>query len=471
MKKLFLYLVIFLVIMNSFASLVSGNKENKQVIEQDDFSLSEKVVGALDWLIQNAELTDKGYKWSNVENGDEYDTDLYSGVPGICLFFSKAYDLSGNETYLDYAVGGIDWIISKAVEENGYKWPATEDASYYLTGLYSGAAGIGSSFVDYYIILKNESYLEYAKGVSQWLVSIAELEHDPDVGITCKWPYAQGTIDYSFDIIGGAAGIGLFMLKIYNLTNNETYIRYAEYAGNWLIKEAKKIGNCYTWNSKPLNLKFFITPGFAHGTSSIGYFLAELYKYSKDNKYLDYAEGAGRWTIRQSVFDLSSRGLKWRMVLRSDNIPSVFLFDTGWCYGPPGVCEFLIDLYEITKDAKYLRCSELSANWLINLAMSEGDGYKWPRFLHRWGKGSGDSADTTICHGAAGIGEFFLKMYNITEKSIYREYAIGAADWLKYAAVKDDNEGYKWETYGEYHTGHHTGASGIALFLIKADSI
>jgi len=459
-------LLFFTLLMNT--SIVAKETKELTLGTNNYQQLSVQVEGALKWLMNKTIYTEDGFKWPCSEKDNESYTSLYEGTPGVCLLFLRAYEATGNESYLYYAQGGMEWLMSLAVTENGgYKWPDKENSTSYLTGFYTGASGIGSMFLDFYQTLDNDSYLEYAEGAARWLVSIGEIEHFPIFDTTCKWPYTQGISYYSFDIIGGVAGIGLFLLDIYDVTKNQTYLQYAEFAGNWLMKKAMHLGNCYNWDNFEGVSRFFICSGFAHGTSCIGYFLAELYKISKETKYLKYAEGATRWVIKDSVYDFRSRGIKWRTVYRSDRLASAMLFDTGWCYGPPGICELFIEMYKITNNSKYLKYSELGAKWLINLAIAEGEGYKWPRSLTRFGKGTGNSADVTICHGAAGIGELFLDMYNLTKEPTYLEYANGAAEWLKQVAIKEDG-GYKWETYGECYTGHHTGTSGIAIFLIKA---
>jgi len=428
------------------------------------------VEGALKWLIDKAIPAENGFKWPHLENDDHYYTSLYEGTPGICLLFLKAYEITGNETYLNYAEGGMRWLMSLAVEEKeGYKWPHVENSFLrwtYWTGLYEGTAGIGSIFLDFYKVLDNDTYLEYAEGAARWLINIGKIGHLSSFGTTCRWPHIQWFFPIpQIDVISGSAGIGLFLLKIYEVTENEIYLKYAKFAGNSLMKNAKHIDDCYTWDNYIGIFRSFISSGFSHGTSGVGYFFAELYKISKETKYLEYAEGAARWIIKDSVNDSQSGGVKWREVYRTDRPDDAKLFDTGWCYGPPGICDLFIDLYKITNNPEYLKYSELAAKWLMHIAIPEGEGYKWPRHLTE--NGDGQSADVTICHGAAGIGESFLDMYNLTKEPIYLEYANGAAEWLKQVAIKDNDGGYKWDTYGECHTGYSIGTSGIALFLIE----
>ena len=407
--------------------------------------------GAADWLINEAIVVGDGYKWPDSVGSSYYYTDLYYGSPGIVTLFSELYKTTAEEEYLQYGVGGAQWLIEKALyEDGGYKWPEREGLSLYYTGLYLGAAGTGDAFINLYETLSDTIYLEYATGAANWLLSVAVFENQDE----CKWPSSQYASDYCTEIIYGAAGIGLFLLRIYYLTNNPDYLNYARYAGNWLINQAKPVGSGYKWevsNNCP-----YIYTGFSHGAAGIGYFLAELFEYTNDSQYLEYAKGAGQWLIDIAVFE--SGGCKWWP--KEGDTPS---YATGWCHGPAGTCLLFMKLYQITSDNIYLTYAEMGSNWLISLAIPSGGGYKWPHY-----QGSPNN-DITICHGAAGIGDFFLKMCNLTSEGFYYDYAEGAAEWLK-SVADTSGGGYRWATFGSYYTGFSTGTSGVGLFFLDMHS-
>jgi lantibiotic modifying enzyme len=404
--------------------------------------------GAASFLINESIIVGDGYKWPDLVGGSNYYTDLYYGSPGIITLFSELYDITAKEEYYQYAVGGADWLIEEAIPEGGgYKWPEREDLALYYTGLYVGATGTGNVFLDLYEILSDSTYLDYATGAADWLISIAVFEGQSK----CKWPSSQYATDYCTDIIYGASGIGLFLLRLYDITGNQEYLNYAEYTGNWLVGEAIAAGSGYKWavsNQCP-----YIYTGFSHGTAGIGYYLSELYEHTNDMEYLEYAEGAGQYLIDNAVEE--NDGCKWWA--KEGDTPS---YSTGWCHGPAGTCLLFINLYKITNDDIYLTYAEMGSTWLISLASPSGGGYKWP---HSQGN---PVFDTTICHGAAGIGDLFVEMFELTEDNIYYDYAEGAAEWLK-SVADTTGSGYRWATFGSYYTGFSVGSSGIGLFLLN----
>jgi hypothetical protein len=408
--------------------------------------------GAADWLINEAIVVGDGYKWPDSVGSYYYYTDLYYGSPGIVTLFSKLYETIADEEYFQYAVGGAQWLIERATPEaDGFKWPQREGLSLYYTGLYVGTAGTGDAFLNLYETLSDPIYLEYATGAANWLLSVAIFENQDE----CKWPSSQYTADYCTDIIYGAAGVGLFLLRMYNLTNNPEYLDYARYTGNWLVNQAIPVGSGYKWevsNNCP-----YIYTGFSHGAAGIGYFLAELFEHTDESQFLEYAEGAGQWLIDIAIPEAG--GCKWWS--KEGDTPS---YATGWCHGPAGTCLLFMKLYQITSDNIYLTYAEMGGTWLISLATPSGGGYKWPHYQGY------PTYDITICHGAAGIGDFFLKMFALTNEGIYYDYAEGAAEWLK--SVADTSAGgYRWATFGSYYTGFSTGTSGVGLFFLDLENL
>ena len=403
--------------------------------------------GAADWLIKKAIVAGEGYKWPDLIGSSYYYTEIYYGSPGIVTLFSDLYGTTQKEDYYQYAVGGAEWLIEQAIPEaGGYKWPEREELEIFYTGLYVGVAGTGDAFLDLYETLSDSTYLNYATGAADWLLSIAVFENQDE----CKWPSSQYASDYCTDIIYGASGIGLFLLRMYETTGNQEYLDYAEYAGNWLVGEAIAAGSGYKWavsNNCP-----YIYTGFSHGAAGIGYYLSELYEHTFDMQYLEYAEGAGQFLIDNAVEE--NDGCKWWA--KEGDTPS---YATGWCHGPAGTCLLFIKLHKITSEEIYLTYAEMGGTWLISLAISSGGGYKWPHY-------QGNSVyDTTICHGAAGVGCFFVEMFRYTNDDNYYDYAEGAAEWLK-SIADTTSGGYRWSTFGSYYTGFSVGSSGIGLFFL-----
>jgi hypothetical protein len=81
----------------------------------------------------------------------------------------------------------------------------------------------------------------------------------------------------------------------------------------------------------------------------------------------------------------------------------------------------------------YLEYAKKTANWLKSLAIAEVNGaYKWPTT-----ESSQNSYTIGIDSGAAGVGMFFLELYNITKDREYLEYAEGSGRYLLNYHFKD----------------------------------
>ncbi|MCF8371936.1 MAG: T9SS type A sorting domain-containing protein [Bacteroidales bacterium] len=393
--------------------------------------------GAGELLVNEATPVGNGYKWADSTGTTNYYTELYDGSPGIATLFSELYEATGNVQYSQFAEGGAQWLMEQAIPDSiGYKWPMMEGSSIFSAGLYTGVAGTGDAFLKLYEAFGDTLYLYYAKGAADWILSVAVFESP----FQCKWAHRQGYTDYSKDIISGSAGIGLFLLKIYEITSNPAYLTYARFAGNYLVNQAIPVGSGYKWEISNNNPAIYT--GFSHGTAGIAYFLADLFEHANDNVYLDFAEGAAQWLI--DIAEPESGGCKWWLL---EGIAPTYA--TGWCHGPAGTCLPFMKLYQITSDPVYLDYAKLGAAWLINTG-----GYKY---------------DITVCHGAAGVGDFFLELFNLMDDSLYYENAVDAALWLE-SKADSSGVGYRWATFGGFYTGFSVGTAGVGHFFLKLNN-
>jgi len=174
---------------------------------------------------------------------------------------------------------------------------------------------------------------------------------------------------------------------------------------------------------------------------------------------LNLAEKSGFWLISQAKSkDKGDTGYYW--LNPEDNFVR-----TGLDCGVAGVGLFLIEIYDKTHNKQYLEYAEGSARWLINQAVSVEKGYKWPHPDGDIPSGWYLSSQGT---GTSGIGEFFLKMYQITHKEEYLKYAKGAAEWLMTCAVQDN--GGLYIPYNPDHQAAHGISPGreaqTVLFLL-----
>ncbi|NHI91511.1 MAG: hypothetical protein EAX96_03340 [Candidatus Lokiarchaeota archaeon] len=309
-----------------------------------------------DWYIGEATSENNGYKWESIQGNGKYEPLKYDGASGAGNFFLALYNITLNNTYLNYAKGAFQWIISKAVSENGgYKW-LRADNDQYFTGMYTGAAGVGWDLFNAYQITNNVTYLNYAKGAAQWLKSVAISESGG-----YKWDYFIGDNNFQIGYPSGTSGIGDFFLKGYQITGDSTYFTFVEGALNWIINKAQIAGNGYYWPASPSNTNHYT--GLV-GASGVGTFFLNVYNYNQDTTCLNYIKGAANWLISEAVSEFG--GYKWKEIIEGD------------VYNPAyEVGNFLLNLYRSTGNVTYNNYNEGHCTWLMQSAISDSGGYKW----------------------------------------------------------------------------------------------
>jgi lantibiotic modifying enzyme len=128
-------------------------------------------------------------------------------------------------------------------------------------------------------------------------------------------------------------------------------------------------------------------------------------------------------------------------------------FVLGYAHGAAGVGDALLDLFEVTGDARFRTGALGAARWLRRLsvpALDDDSGVNWRRTAD-------DADDYAIawCHGATGIGQFFL---HAAQHDLLPE-----ARLLAERAARTVARGARWMTPTPCH-----GLAGNIEFLLDA---
>jgi rhamnogalacturonyl hydrolase YesR len=176
-----------------------------------DQSYLEYAKGGTDWLVSQIRSRDLRL---------DYSFAYCHGAPSIVHILYEMYHRTGNREYLEVAREGAQTLQTEAekISANIFTWPHTKNHPH-DTGLLTGTAGVGNSFMLYYAYDLKESYLQYARGAAHWLISCAEYPssdfnrakwinyvEDPDPAYDRK--------EYETAWYKGASGIGLFFLHL-----------------------------------------------------------------------------------------------------------------------------------------------------------------------------------------------------------------------------------------------------------------
>jgi lantibiotic modifying enzyme len=363
----------------------------------------------------------------------EQQFDLYYGCAGKVLFFWELAELTGDRSFREIALTGAACIAGKIDSIETF-------------GLYHGLAGVAVA-LDWIARTSGNSSLLNPLNLAVDRLQ-ASVQRDRSGALWNEWN----------DLLSGTAGIGLALIYLARQTGRPSLMKLARAAGDGLVGLAHETrdGNHWTF-SKNCSAHF---PNFSHGTAGVGYFLAELYEVTREERYRESALTAGCY-----LRSVASKAEASNCLIFHDDAAGRDLFYLGWCHGPAGTSRFFYRLYQLTDDADWLGLVERQAATLMASGMPERQtpGY--------WN-------NVSRCCGAAGVGELFLGLYIATSNRSHLAFAEHIADYLV-ARAETEGNGIKWpqaETCIDpdrvaAQTGLMQGAAGIGLFLVHLDEV
>ena len=430
----------------------------------------------------------------------------------FAIYFFIAINLiaQSKSDYLDAAKKAAAWITSLEVQkyDNALCWPSASGNNYYALGYDTGVAGIGYFFLKLYQATRNHDYLIKAEKAASYL--------------DYQFQYGGWRL---IDWLNGAAGYGSYYLMLYRETKNAKYLELANSAAQYVISKSSDQGNGKYYWVNPINPPVQYT-GFAHGAAGIGYFLLELYEITNNKELLTYAAGTYNWLI-QHYIRLNNDAIAWKRLTKdidyynhwcggsvgimsfleklhiltgkseylntyketangliknsvlvtsntvawpysrtnSGRFPEVF------CHGSASATNALFSASKLLNDSTYYNWANQGLNWLELVKVSSiSSSYYWAH-ISDW-----NQFDTGYYTGTAGIGSSFISAYSFTRNSEHIKIAEGAARFLLSVAESVGNDKLRWinyinenPSYGdkEYSTGWYSGAAGIGLFFVQ----
>ncbi len=399
-----------------------------------------------EWIISTSVESGEYIFWpSQPDTMQRGEISLYHGVPGGILFFIELYKATNNIEYLTEAEKAAGWLAEKSVvNPEGAYWSDYENSEGRIPdpGLYSGTSGVGTTFLELANCTKKQEYFDYAKKAADWLTAN-----------TKQFDSGESWSEIT-DIVSGAAGTGLFLVKAAEELGDPSYLQTAEKAGRYLISQAVPEDSGKKWKIFPDYTRVY--PNFSHGTAGVAYFLAVLYQKTEKREFLNAAMEGAEWLIEHEG-EHTAEGHAWF----HHEPDGRDLYYVSWCHGPGGTARLFYQLYLITGEEKWLESVKESAKWLMNCGLTnrEPEGF--------WN-------NVSACCGDAGIADFFADLYKITGDKEYWDWAVLMTQSLTDNA-SPGNPGKKWiqaenrtrpeEVYAQ--TGLMQGASGIGLLYLK----
>ncbi len=381
------------------------------------------------WIRSSAVKTEKGLVWpADPADSKSINTTLYSGTPGVVLFFIEASRATSDRSYLADARAGADYLMASVINEKD-------------NGLYTGLAGIGFTLSEVYRATGDARYREGALRCAELIRSRAV-----KAGSGVEWSDTT-------DIISGSAGTALFLLYAAREFKKPEFRETARLAGARLIELAREETNGLKWAMTPRFPR--LMPNFSHGTAGIAYFLATLYEETKEKTFLDAALAGAKYLLSVAKTDGD-------VCMIFHNEPDGReLFYLGWCHGPAGTARLFYRLHKATGDRQWMEWVKRSARAVLQSGIPEK-------------QTAGFWNNVSRCCGAAGVADFFLDLYQATGDREYLDFCKRVAAQVLSLAARDQ-KGARW-IQAEHRvrpellvaqTGLMQGASGMGMLMIR----
>lgn len=327
------------------------------------------------------------------------------------------------------------WTQSPDSKENFDDYPMLTPKA-----LYGGSAGVGLFYLRLYQVTKKNEYLEEAKAAAKELIEtdegVAFYERALNQKVTeDKLVHVKNMPGWIAGFNNGPTGQGYFLLKLYEVIKEKQYLDFALKAGDDVISAAKK-SEAGLWWSEQLD--------FCGDGSYIPYFL-ELYKLTKDQKYVDVARQFGNYLLTKGK-PAPKGGTYWNVV---DLTIIDFPKDVFWvnlAHGTSGVGYVFALIYILTKEEKFLKAAKEAAEYIKGLAVGDDEGVLIP-YLDSLERGpSTEFYYLSQCHGPAGTSLLFHILYDITGEKEYYDWVLKLSRGIiKAGAPETYSRGY-WQS-------------------------
>ena len=351
---------------------------------------------------------------------------FYDGSSGIAFFLAKLFSITRKEEYGKTAEGAINHSLSQ-IE----KIPKNQNL-----GFYYGKIGIIFSAITVGQILKNNKIIEDGHK------SLEEIINNKS-----KTPHLM-------DVISGNAGVITPLTYLYRIFKEEKILNLAKKLGSEIITKADKDETGWSWGieSNGIENKIHNLTGFSHGAAGMGYGLLELFLETKDNQFLEGAQQA--FNYEDNWFD--SELFNWPDFRIFDEYSNNekngennnFEHAMAWCHGAPGIGLSRLRAFQVLQDKHYLKDAEFALETVKYFLKYNSE--KFPDF--------------SLCHGISGISELLIYGSEILNKSSYYKMAEnmamdGIKQYSQYSWPCGVNEG---ET-----PGLMLGLAGIGYFFLR----
>ncbi len=384
-------------------------------------------------------------RWTRVPGGSATNRSLYHGSAGVALFHLELHRATGERRFLDEAIGAADDVLRLVGEHDDIG-----------IAIYSGLPG----YVFVLDAVAEESGLDrFRLGAIDAVRSMAA--QATALGAGMGWIEPMPFSDITgltgdrevLDLSIGAAGAGLGFLYAHRRHLDDRALEWARRTADRLLEMAVATPEGINWLMMADMPFEFTAPNFAHGAAGVGYFLADLYRETGEQRYLDAAIEAAGFVVAHG--SPSGDGV---LVCHTEEQPGLHYL--GVCHGPPGTGRLMFLLHEITGDESWLDWMHANMRGLLATGAPE------TRSKGLW-------RNFGQCCGDAGLGDYAISLHLATGRQDYLDLArrieavvLDGSDVVDGRRSWSQAEHRNRPDFLETQTGYMQGAAGIASFLL-----
>ena len=331
---------------------------------------------------------------------------------------------------LDTAQAAAAWIRASAIEtEYGLVWPADPaDRESVAVNLYSGTPGVVLFLLELHHATGEQRHLRDAARGADHLMATLDAR--------------QGAGLYT-----GLAGVGYALGAMHRATGDAKYRDGMKKVVAMIAEGATPAGSGVEWSP---------VTDIISGTAGTGLFLLHAAKELGDADALALARKAG---LR--LLDLGRPehgGLKWAM---SDDFPRLM---PNFSHGTAGIAYFLATLYDDTKDQAFLDGALAGAEYLKEVAVTEGD--VCLVFHHEPEEDGRKLFYLGYCHGPAGTARLWYRLYTTTGDAQWLDWAEKSARGIIRSGIPEHRTPGFWNNVSQC-----CGSAGVASFMLALHQV
>jgi lantibiotic modifying enzyme len=319
-----------------------------------------------------------------------------------------------------------------------------------------GMAGIGHAIFKLYNETKFQYFYDIIIKTGNYLIS-SYIED----GYSVKWRKSESELQFWTSYRYGNSGIIPFLLDLYFMTDNKTYLDIATRAGNWLLSVSKiNSTDSIYWLTAGEN--GFISTDYYYGVAGVVDSLIELYSKTNNATFLESAIKGANWILKSKIVTNNTNNAGY---IPWTTAEIEFFKDfayTGRLNGITGIGNVLLHLFKATKDNQWLDQSKQLAFWLQSTDFNDTGMYPngGAPYITDLYEGAANILD--FGSGSLGVADFFLNLY-LVDKDIKWLYEIIRITSTIENIMSVINNNYlpQQKNTSLYYTGLNSGLGGL----------